>query len=650
MKKNRYNLDEKDIEFYPLKPEKDKIPDYYNESIGGRKPYKEMEKNLPKKLFSYQYDHFNRMVYILLNHSNNTAGDFSDMGNGKTVIACAIILYLGLDAVVTCIKTMIGDWKETIIDFGISERIQLISTFESIRSTKKKNREGEAILLKHGYLFRTDITLDDKKKTQVTTFAPTEKLTNLIQKGCVFIFDEIQFIKNPKSDQSNACYELIRHIPPNSVSKVLLLSRTVIDKTIFSETLLKMFGILRGEMFYFMSKFGGGSTYKTVEWTEMVEKARSYSEQDNKIVNDIFRNVYLRAATDFRRAAWFLFRDVFRCYFIGEMFRERTITTDVANGFYTFPPDITKKITVELAEVASCLRFQKDLKDKNTIDTAGLQQAMPHLNNIQRLKKHKVAEVTLEDLHNDPDCKVTIYLSFKDIIPFFEKTFNDAGYKTLVLTGDVSEVKRKEITKLFQREDREYSILISILRVGGIGINIDDRFGYKQRRFYFMLDFRALDVMQGIKRGDRVTTKQLTDKPALYARLFFTNTPYGTYEKRIYDILCEKKNIVSQCLSKEDKNLLPTRIVYYDINNKVTKEMDSFPEGALPPINPMDLKRMFDEVYQERREEAERKSKDNFDFKDLKRDLPKRDLESESSDESSDEDSSSEEENINDID
>lgn len=639
----RYNLTNKKIKSYPLQPSKDQIPDYYGSEIDARKPYKELEANLPVKLLSHQHEDFNRMVYILLNYDNNSALDTSDAGLGKTYIGCSVILYLNLDAIIVCLKTMKGKWRYVADKFGILDKIKLLVTYQSIRSVKNKTSEPK--MLKHGYLLRTDITLDDKKKTQVTTFAPTEKTLKSIEEGTLFIFDEIQNIKDPKSDQFNACYELIRRIPPKSKSKVLLLSRTPIDKFLFAESLLKMLGLLKGEMFYYVSAFGGGSTYKTTEWDDMIKIARS---RDDKITSQIFRNVYLRAAVDYRKAAWFLYRDIFRCYLTGEMPKiENNVTTDVANGFYKFPPDIEKKITVELAEIANCLHFQKDLKDKNTIDTSGLKAAMPHMNNVQRLKKDKFLELALKDLKEDPECKVVLFISFKDVMQTLERGLVNEGYKVLMLTGETHENNRQPLIETFNEESNEYRILITNTTVGGVGIDLDDIFGYKQRVFYFMLEFSANNLIQGIKRGKRSNTKQLTNKPALRARFVYMNTEYGTYEMRIYQLLFQKLNIISQSLSEEDMSLLPIRVVKYDINNKVEKEMDSLPENALPPLDPMKLRKMMDEVNEERREAARKEVKDLFDFKNMKKELKRSDS-SDSEDEQSD--SNSESENLNDLD
>ena len=636
---NRYRIEEKEIESYPLKPDKKEIPDYYNESIGGRKPFKEMESKLKAKLLSHQHDDFNRMVHILLNYDNNSALDTSDAGLGKTYIGCAVILYLDLCGVIVCMATLKAKWKDVANKFGILNKIRLVTSYQSLRSVKSKTSEPK--VLKHGFLLRTDITLDDKKQTKVVTFTSTEKTLKLIEEGCVFIFDEIQNIKDPKSDQFNAAYELIKKIPLKSKSKVLLLSRTPIDKFFFAESLLKMLGVLKGEMFYYISAYGGGSTYKTIEWEDMIKLARS---KDEKVVNEIFRSVYLRAAVDYRKAAWFLYRDIFRCYLTGEMPKiENNVTTDVANGFYTFPLDIQKKITVELVEIASCLHFQKDLKDKNTIDTAGLAMAMPHMNNVQRLKKDKFFELAIKDLKDDPECKVVLFISFKDVMHTLENRFVDAGYKVMILNGETPESQRQPLIDTFNEEDNEYRILITNTQVGGVGIDLDDIYGYKPRVFYFMLEFSANNLIQGIKRGKRANTKQLTKKPALKVRFVYMNTPYGTYEARIYELLFQKLNIISQSLSSQDMSLLPIRVVKYDINNNVTIEMDSLPTEALPPLDKSVLKKMMDEVYEERRREAESKTKDNFDFKDMKKGLESESNENSESDEKS-------EENLDDLD
>lgn len=70
------------------------------------------------ELFDYQKPHAETLMYAL--RMQNVALDASDLGTGKTVVACHIAKTLGLNAIVVCKKSMKPTWGWWLEEFGLS--------------------------------------------------------------------------------------------------------------------------------------------------------------------------------------------------------------------------------------------------------------------------------------------------------------------------------------------------------------------------------------------------------------------------------------------------------------------------------------------------------------------------------------------------
>lgn len=560
------------IESLPLKPPAGDIPDYYNGEVDGRPALAATLEASGKavRLDADQQPHFNRVVAIALRRVHGHAIDTSQPGTGKTYILFAVAMYLGMAVFALTPKTVKSKWRTVAAEFGVP--LLYVETYETFRG-----RAHHA--LSHPYLVRHDVSSsnDAGDVSIATTFEATQVLRDLIaSQRVLFVFDEVQKIKDPKADVTQACHALAAAIPLDSASaRAMCLSRTAIEKTKFSESILRMCGVLRGPLYTYVASFGGGATVGTPEWHAMVERARAADADHTAMILSHHR--LLRAA-GFRHVAWLLFRDVFRPWLVSEMPRHAltSVRMDVANGFYTFDAATEQLISFELDAIARCLHLERNAAGRDVVDMAGMALATPHMMELQRLKTPMFAALTRWYLAVVPNARVILFVTFKCVAAALMSLLTDLA--PALLNGDCNERQRDESMARFQDPSSDCRVIISNPRVGGVGIDLDDKTGTAPRAMFLMPDFNINDLIQAIWRGMRRSTRQADpDVVALFARFVYTNTPNGAEELRILQLLHEKASVINQTLAEQDENLFPSRNIRYDAAFASLGEFDYVP-------------------------------------------------------------------------
>jgi len=191
------------------------------------------------KLNTEQIPHIEKIQKIF--SYSPVAFDMSMMGAGKTYTTSFLAHKLGFKKIVIiCPATVESKWKEMETQ-GL--KIDKVISYQSLRSRKGCKPS-------HGLLNRIDNEENDEK----ITFSPTQELKNLVQEGCLFIFDEAQNIKN-KNDQWYACNTISRFIiESGGISRFILLSGTPIDKEEHSINLMSMMGFIKSSILYKYNK------------------------------------------------------------------------------------------------------------------------------------------------------------------------------------------------------------------------------------------------------------------------------------------------------------------------------------------------------------------------------------------------------------
>ena len=129
-----------------------------------------------------------------------------------------------------------------------------------------------------------------------------------------------------------------------------------------------------------------------------------------------------------------------------------------------------------------------------------------------------MCRLTTRDLTKDPHCKVIIYFNY--IRDIKEAARQLSKYKPLVMFGETKENERQVLIRNFQADSDEFRIIISNPKVGGIGIDLDDKIGTRPRIMYILPSYFFTDQFQACGRSHRNGTKSKAVVRFIYSRDF----------------------------------------------------------------------------------------------------------------------------------
>lgn len=162
------------------------------------------------QLLAHQVEHFDQLHAIVQKYT--TALDTSVMGTGKTFTSLALAVALDLPVFVVCLVQSELMWRESAESVGV--RVVDVVSYETLRGRADLER------LSHPWLIREDRPLvnpyrqmntRESKMRYITSFRPTQDLLQVIARGALFVFDEVQKIRNPCA-QTVACHAILRAV------------------------------------------------------------------------------------------------------------------------------------------------------------------------------------------------------------------------------------------------------------------------------------------------------------------------------------------------------------------------------------------------------------------------------------------------------
>jgi superfamily II DNA or RNA helicase len=239
-------------------------------------------------LYPHQNEHANKLTNILTNHP--FALDLSPMGTGKTYCATHIAKTFGFKRVLVIAPiSVIPKWKHMRDTHGL--QLSDAMSYCSLRSVKCKQP-------KHGLLTRIDrrseVINEDTGRPEpggerdVVEFHATDLWKKYVSEGILLVVDEIQNVKNISS-QYFSVKELIREIlGSSSMSKVLLLSGTPIDKTEQVKNLFRAIGLITKNLCQYDPGLG-----RTIArgLDEIIQHHESYVTRNDPLIRDVLRKV-----------------------------------------------------------------------------------------------------------------------------------------------------------------------------------------------------------------------------------------------------------------------------------------------------------------------------------------------------------------------
>ncbi len=443
-------------------------------------------------LLSHQVRHFDRILNIVNN--NKAYLDTSQMGSGKTYITIKLAQTFKLKLLVVAPVSTLSMWNRTASEFGV-EMVKTIS-YASLRGTKKG--------VNHIYLDRTD-----------DQFRVTPTFKELVREGILLVFDEMHNLKNKKTAQIASAHALA--IAIEGKSRIALLSATPCDKASHTESIFKMLGIINCNELYIYKRFEfGEGEYIFTGFKEVSNKCRQI---DSKTANDILGHIgyeYPVTRVNVDSITSNLYTKIAKKIISSDMSQpDILIVKDVKNGFYMVEQEGRNNLKTAINSLKLAVGYNDDTKNVYTTNTGfgGITKA---LLGIEIAKTNLFIRLVTSTLTKNPQAKVILFMSYSSPI---SKSINMlAKYKPLLLDGKTSPKNRDLIMTQFQEPNTSHRLLISQIKVGGIGISLDDRHGNYPRYVFISPTYSFIDLYQATGRVYRVTTKSTVTIRMVYGQ------------------------------------------------------------------------------------------------------------------------------------
>jgi hypothetical protein len=426
----------------------------------------------PVSLTASQSAHAQRLIDILQQGNDNWAIDLSMMGAGKTYTTTEIAEALDFDRVIVVApKAVVPKWRHMQAEHGL--RISDVWTWQKMCGTK--NAKGE---YKIGHPYLKYDGGGNSGSLGVAAFAPTREYTRLIaEERVLLVMDEVQNIKNARTNQTYAARQLITAITragSATRSKVLLLSGSPVDKYEHIATLMRNLGVITVPHLAVHNPMSN-----TTIWTG-AQEMHVYAGRFSPITARMLRDCN---ANDTKRYIGQAFVQVVKQHKCSAMppssntfqIAKRTALYEVRDE------DAATKISDIIADLESAACF--NTRD-STVNMAGGAQGdgLKRIALINKLllqledaKTDLFVDAAVAALERDPNVHVAICLSYRSSLAAIAQKLS--RYGPLLMQGCTSEADRKRAIELFNAPGTTHRLLIGNIRVMSVGIDLDDKHG-----------------------------------------------------------------------------------------------------------------------------------------------------------------------------
>lgn len=484
-------------------------------------------------LLEHQKEHINNIENVFRSGLQFYI-DCSVMGSGKTYTTLYMAKRYNLPIFVVCPKSVVEKWRECAINYNIP--IIDIMTYQTIR--------GRSEVINHDYLTTlTTYKEINHKNVKVKKYFITERFKEIVKQGVMLIFDEVQNCKN-NSDQANSCSKLSFEIMNTSEnnSKLVLLSATPFDKIECTQNLFKMLGFYDEEL-YTADAFGRNFVltgyYAIIEQCMKINKNKT-----QEIMNKQRSYLCFYRAKYIVKSLYHVFTSIIKpavVFVMPEIKNE--FNHNIVNLFCKADDD---KITNQFKEQIENLRKACKMNNNGIIkEKRDFGQITIFLRIIEIMKTiYYVKNLIVNTLESEENRKVIFYFNYyatADLIlndPMFEK------YNPVFMNGSLNVHERQLIMNKFQKENLDCRLFLGITKVGGIGIDLDDKFGNFPRTLFIIPNYTIIDLHQATGRIDRSETKSNTETYFVYSE---------ELEVAIMTALARKSKVLSD-ISKNSKS------------------------------------------------------------------------------------------------
>lgn len=470
-------------------------------------------------LYPYQVPHVNNIE--LIHSAVPGALDTSAMGCGKT--PCALYLrqkYGFHHCLVICPSGLTNKWNTEASKYDMS---LMTSSYKALTCSK------------------TCFVVPSGEE-----FEPSPFIKRLIAEGLFLVIDEISNIKNAGTRQAKAVHCLTQYIGrSNSISRILALSATPIDKAEQSESLMKTLGVSTEPRLYEYDQVT--KEYTLTGINQIISIAACI---DPDLVGEIVPWDITRANA--RSTCHDLYVRILRDSIASSMVKPDKgashIKQHVHNTYFNLDSEDYDMLIRGVTLLRSAVRFSED---KVTSLASVWGQLTPAMFLIEKSKVNALIRVVRTKLTLYPSDKVIIFVSYHENVD----TLTEALYQfnPLVLNGKIEPKKREAIVSAFQSHDTRHRLLIANTKVGGIGIDLDDTHGDFKRTTYTIPSYSFIDIHQASGRTDRATTRSPSCVHLVYGRCGERSTD----EQSIFDAIARKTSVTKSSIVNGDTILFP---------------------------------------------------------------------------------------------
>ncbi len=476
----------------------------------------------PLHIFPYQQEHTEKVINILKNELAYL--DVSSFGGGKTIIAIAASIILKMGLIVFAPKSVIPSWERQAKKYGV--HIYNIMTYNSLRGTSKSG-------VNHDLL-----------KRDGDVFFPTKTLEKCAKSGVLIVYDECHYLKNENSqlDAAHALTKEAYRLARQGYNiRIAALSATPADKKENITSLFKILGIVLSDKLYNYNR--SSKTYILEGLQEAINKCEKYDKETTF-------HVTLRPINHgtIKTICHELYTRILKPHITSSM-HDPPIDTekDIKNYFVHMEPEDLERMKKGALMFSSATSYKPDTNEISykCIDWGMVTQSRKE---IDSAKVNAMVRITKEHLAKYVGAKVILYFTFKRDMYRAQELLSEYGAK--VLNGDI--VKNEERTKiinLFQADNDDCRVLISNPKVGGVGIELDDKIGNRQRFMFIAPNYNFIDQFQATGRIHRKETKSRAVIRFIYSRDF-------PFETGILNSMVEKSRIARDMLQSNQRSIV----------------------------------------------------------------------------------------------
>ena len=478
-------------------------------------------------LFPCQIDCYNKCLSLF--KTQKSVFNASPTRSGKTITTLAQCSTLGLNPMVIGPSSIKASWDKETRKYGFFD--YLFISYDSLAGKTKK--------LNHPYL----VIHNDE-------YYPTEHLRNIIKQGIMIIMDESHLTKNPKSRRNKACHAIVNCLySMESKSKLTVMSATPYDKIKFSESVLKILGIIKHSKMYEYDRSTASYVFDGYGFGELI---RTCNMIDQEKTSEILSGMKKINNTTIGAMCHSLFIELIKPKYITRIDPVFPTKVDARNGYFKISKEAERNIAMLEGKLIDVTGYDKNTGQMN--EKIDMGAVLELLHNLERIKLEIIERLAINMLYSVPNSKLVIYLWYRDTTNMLAQKL--AYYKPGIINGETAVKKRSDITDKFQEPNGDCRVLIGHPDAGGLGLALDDQHGGWPRTILMMADYRFISMAQALARCLGMLAKSNSNAWVVFANM-------QEVEQNILEKLSDKEKVVRDVVGYESKIITPGNLEIY---------------------------------------------------------------------------------------